>query len=282
MGKADKWLKNLLAKQQTPVPQAQQAKFKPCHEGNVKVFTLGKLTMHGGGSSKGCKFYSNWLIIDLADNFEPIATVTGVKMPSFLAAITEKRIKIDWRDMGTPYMTQAMWLALVADLKALGKQDVLVCCMGGHGRTGTALAILSALMLGEKEPIKFVRRVYCEEAVETEKQVKYVEEITGLTLNDKSSKGALSYAGGYTTNSSSGYVGYPSGSYTTTTFDKEKGVWVAEKGGASKSKDEIAAELAKEWEEATCKYCVGPKKQGICLHSGKTEEFCDCRFDSMV
>ena len=236
--------------------------YAPCHEGNVKAFSKGLLTFYGGGTNKKCKYYAGMVVIDLANNFPPLATVTGLKMPTFLSKVVEKRIQIEWPDMQAGYLNREAWQALVADLKQLGKQDVLVCCMGGHGRTGTTLAILANLMLGEKEPIKFIRKVYCDHAVENQKQVEYINYVTGLQLTDNAYKTHTTAVTSY--------------SYTggTKVYDHESGLWIEEKGGATKV--DLAKNI-KEFELVTCQYCLGPKKEGVCLQSGKPEAECKQR-----
>lgn len=47
-------------------------------------------------------------------------------------------------------------------------------CIGGHGRTGTLFAAVVAVMLGEKEAIQWVRKNYCEKAVESAEQVDFL------------------------------------------------------------------------------------------------------------
>jgi hypothetical protein len=47
-------------------------------------------------------------------------------------------------------------------------------CIGGHGRTGTALAAVVALMTGMEDPITYVRQHYCKKAVESSSQVKFL------------------------------------------------------------------------------------------------------------
>jgi len=76
------------------------------------------------------------------------------------------------------------WEALANDLLAL-KKPVFVACLGGHGRTGTALAILLDLwgaIPSDEDPVRFVRTAYCPEAVETQGQYEYVAKMTGRTL----------------------------------------------------------------------------------------------------
>ncbi|XRO75426.1 protein-tyrosine phosphatase family protein [Methanocaldococcus sp. 28A] len=53
-------------------------------------------------------------------------------------------------------------------------KEVVVSCIGGHGRTGTILAVWAGLN-GVKNPIKYVREHYCQYAVETEEQEEFVK-----------------------------------------------------------------------------------------------------------
>jgi hypothetical protein len=52
-------------------------------------------------------------------------------------------------------------------------------CIGGHGRTGTFLAALVS-EYGEKDAISHVRKHYCQKAVESDKQVKFLHEHFGV------------------------------------------------------------------------------------------------------
>jgi len=91
---------------------------------------------------------------------------------------------IDWPDMKTPKVGPKFWVML---LKAIPDNSrVVVCCMGSHGRTGTAMACLIAangLTLGKEnvpdavDIIKFVRKNHCSKAVETQSQEDYVAKI---------------------------------------------------------------------------------------------------------
>ena len=59
--------------------------------------------------------------------------------------------------------------------RARAGEVVEVGCLGGHGRTGTALACL-AVLAGHPadDAVAWVRRTYCDRAVETDEQADYV------------------------------------------------------------------------------------------------------------
>ena len=83
---------------------------------------------------------------------------------------------LDWPDLGLPANPEP----LVADLqdlldRARHGQRVELGCLGGHGRTGTALAWL-AVLAGEPpdRAVSWVRHNYCPNAVETQEQEVFV------------------------------------------------------------------------------------------------------------
>lgn len=47
-------------------------------------------------------------------------------------------------------------------------------CIGGHGRTGTFLSAVISVMMGEPDPIGWVRKNYCEKAVESKEQIDFL------------------------------------------------------------------------------------------------------------
>lgn len=54
-------------------------------------------------------------------------------------------------------------------------------CIGGHGRTGLVLAALVTYMTGELDSISYVRKHYCERAVESGTQVEFLNKHFGIT-----------------------------------------------------------------------------------------------------
>src|SRR5438552_5653626 len=70
---------------------------------------------------------------------------------------------VDWPDFGVPGDTDDLWTRLDGLLaRARGGALVEIGCLGGHGRTGTALACL-AVMTGTppEEAVGWVRAAYC-------------------------------------------------------------------------------------------------------------------------
>ena len=88
------------------------------------------------------------------------------------------RILIDWPDGGVPPVVPEFWRTLVETVKG----NLAVCCVGGHGRTGTALVAMFMAQHADtgKGPqtladvATFIRVAHCEEAIETEEQCDYL------------------------------------------------------------------------------------------------------------
>lgn len=57
---------------------------------------------------------------------------------------------------------------------------VHIGCIGGHGRTGILLSALVAVMTSEADAIGYVREHYCEKAVESTGQVKFLMKHFGV------------------------------------------------------------------------------------------------------
>jgi protein-tyrosine phosphatase len=89
--------------------------------------------------------------------------------------------RLDWPDFGVPDDAGALLAALrdVHDRAAAGER-VEIGCLGGHGRTGTALAAL-AVLGGHPadDAVAWVRASYCARAVETPEQEAFVRDLPG-------------------------------------------------------------------------------------------------------
>jgi hypothetical protein len=87
---------------------------------------------------------------------------------------------VDWPDFGVP-ADPAPVVDVLRDLldRARAGARVEIGCLGGHGRTGTALAGLAVLCgLPPDDAVAWVRREYCERAVETDQQAAFVAALT--------------------------------------------------------------------------------------------------------
>lgn len=173
-----------------------------------------KNAMLFGGPVKGLGLTFPWDMIIKLDKEDvpfPIVQSTGRKVftnlvNNLLQSIDTPVLNIPCSDGSYPDLPKDAWKALAEDLKKFtldnkGKElQIAVCCYGGHGRTGLALAILKHFMLNERvDPIESIRKTYSPKSVEMLMQVRYVEEITGI----KSDK-----LGSYSTKFSSDYSSY--------------------------------------------------------------------------
>lgn len=101
-------------------------------------------------------------------------------------------IDIEWDDMAVPIGLNKAWWEEMAKVIFEQKGDVAVCCVGGHGRTGTFLSIVMALGGDHDDsvdPVGYMRNLYCDSGVETERQIKYVETMTGRLVSEGPSDG---------------------------------------------------------------------------------------------
>jgi len=168
-------------------------KSDPCHHGNVHVFTAeynGRTLMfYGGGEMRGFNPESVDVTITFVNPY--------VEMSNLYTIDSEpKYIYLPVPDMGAPTYPLSFWYHLLDKIIENIPLDVIkigVMCLGGHGRTGTALAIFAWMLKETNKPIRFVRKNYCKNAVETTEQIKYIQELTGTHEKVKGTKEDFSY-----------------------------------------------------------------------------------------
>ena len=174
----------------TTIPYVAAA---PCHTGNVKLFEYKQdkatLVFFAGGTSRGSWQKPGQVLIALQGHDKGDVTpvkVTGMLMPE-LTKYDSRVINLDVVDQQAPKLPAKFWLDLLDGLVRIAKGEpsktleVLVRCMGGHGRTGCVVAVLAWLCgaTGEEEPVAWLRKAYCKEAVESNAQFNYIELMTG-------------------------------------------------------------------------------------------------------
>ena len=93
---------------------------------------------------------------------------------------------LPWVDFGVPDATELR--VALEDVLARSRrgEHVEVGCLGGHGRTGTALACLAVLTgTPPAEAVAWVRAAYCENAVETDEQHAFVAAFHQEPISDR-------------------------------------------------------------------------------------------------
>jgi hypothetical protein len=132
------------------------------------------------------------LVIDLAgsadsdfkpDNFVMASSTDDMK--DDLMVKTKRpisRLRLNWPDMQAPHrgigvdFWRAVWAKIPNNPKDTLGNKTIVCCMGGHGRTGTCLAALLICNAGFSMPnaVNYVRLHHCTKAVESQTQIDYL------------------------------------------------------------------------------------------------------------
>lgn len=173
-----------------------------CHSGNSLVFVYGKGGVYAGGWSRGAEPKENVAVIDLTaseyDRWQRRSADVQARndegAQAFPSASRLNKVTSPWLDLfigdySAPWELDAeFWVSLADDVKRLldDGTDILVCCYGGHGRTGLVLSILLGLIrpdLIEQCPIQTVRDIYCKHTTETRGQAEYVYQTLGLDFN---------------------------------------------------------------------------------------------------
>lgn len=176
---------------------------KTCHKGPVLVLESRGLVIYGASANEADEnFYDFNLVISLdwCRPKYPQSNLTSIGFQRLTNSdnFTEHMI-LKWPDMGVPTLTKEFWIELAYQLRKKGrdkerfykKYKVMIHCIGGHGRTGTALAILTNLCsdkisnpeFHDSKLLEIIRAKHCEKAVETARQIDYIEYILGLKLD---------------------------------------------------------------------------------------------------
>jgi protein-tyrosine phosphatase len=94
---------------------------------------------------------------------------------SALYGVTWEYRWVDWPDFGLPANPAALRENLIEALARSSIERVEVGCVGGRGRTGTALACLAVLDgAPATDAVAYVRQHYSLDAVETLEQASFV------------------------------------------------------------------------------------------------------------
>jgi hypothetical protein len=168
-------------------PQSQHYQSRPLCNHKGPHWRIGEATIVADRIHQIERKHGLALIIDCSDEKPTYAEpAPRLVLPPGYESLTQFEypevpvIAVPWADYGAPELAPGFWTELVRLLPA---GMVGVGCVGGHGRTGTALACLRIAGLKESASVAFetVRREYCEDAVESAAQVEYIREV-GVAL----------------------------------------------------------------------------------------------------
>lgn len=177
-----------------------QSSYSCPHEGVVfdLAFVLGGLSFHGSKAAtvKSSPDFildfsdSSWIASDQAFLKDvkigpetPDSVKADLKKLEEYASHPIAIMTFKWADQGIPNCKMEFWTGLVDTMRALLKEqrnktkgDIVFCCQGGHGRTGTALAAILITCGGFRaaDAVDAIRSDYCDSAVESQKQIDYL------------------------------------------------------------------------------------------------------------
>lgn len=156
--------------------------FDCTHNGAMHVFDLGKAQIWGGAKDD-IVAVPDWKLtisalgrVALVAPFEADEGAQALLPPSIWEWTPPPVFGLKWPDGQVPGMSRAWWENLHEALHHI-EGKVAIFCQGGHGRTGTALSILWGLSNKRGDPVKAIRKRYCVDAVETLRQIIYIEDI---------------------------------------------------------------------------------------------------------
>lgn len=175
---------------------------KDCHISPHRVMTIGQCTIYAG-RWVDMNVKLDWdLRIRLndpqtlgsgMDSVRGDAAATALLGKELTSVIPPPTLDVNWEDFQTPSVEKDWWYRLVEKLESFETpMNIGLYCWGGHGRTGTALAILAELAgiipnTYVHDAVQWVRDNYCEDAVETWTQIDYVASVTGEYIDSQPS-----------------------------------------------------------------------------------------------
>lgn len=167
-----------------------------CHSGQTAIyFHDNGRALWIGGWKHGATFNQDTFVIDLTgdeDKYNNMPRAYGEQANTLLLAVAPTHggwLSLPFPDFQTPknMRTYAQWYEMAKGIKEIleSDKDVLVACLGGHGRSGLFCAIVGYILNdgeGWENPVDKIRNIHCQSAIETEGQEQFVYDILGLDL----------------------------------------------------------------------------------------------------
>lgn len=166
---------------------SQTTYVQKCRHAPTHAFSIGPIQYYGGSESKIelSDLDDTWLVISLLGSTRDTILKSGRRtlIDALKPFTLAPDLVIDWPDMKAPPVKAGFWLKLYEQVKRQKTiTKVLFYCIGGHGRTGTALSgtLVECSAMGAVPAVKFTRKHYCKEAVESESQLMYLKDIASI------------------------------------------------------------------------------------------------------
>ncbi len=175
---------------------------KCTHKGSPLVFTIGDGFVKAGGDRDIYEWDRTGvdLVVNLTGHTNNVVTwndqASQLLGRCHLLEGNYAEIIMSWSDMSPPPVHLSFFKSLAAEV--YNGTNILIHCMGGHGRTGTALAAIIHAALAYKtaraldcsliqgDPIIWLRKNYCNKSVETKQQIEWLKEV-GVQTSAKAS-----------------------------------------------------------------------------------------------
>lgn len=170
---------------------------KNCHKGNTLLYTEPNGgSLYIGGWTNEARVTQNMHVIDLTGmehKFYGIASAMDSVSQEFLQYTNTCAgwLSLPFPDYGTPHnlTTLEQWQGVANVIRKIlqNGNDVLVACGGGHGRSGLFCSIVGYILgLSTNpewaNPVDYIRKIHCDQSVETFAQEKFVFNILGLEM----------------------------------------------------------------------------------------------------
>lgn len=178
------------------------------------LLTVNKLLLYTGSRTNIERFHAQTsdikLAIDLVGETNYVAEYPAISANAGARKLLGKDIctppvpatpvlTIEWPDASVPELTDPKWWQRLATRLKQVNGIVTINCMGGHGRTGTCVAILAhylGAVPAEEDVVTWVRKAGCPEMVESHEQLEYITAMTGLVTDALPSLGNYGVAHG--------------------------------------------------------------------------------------
>lgn len=250
-----------------------------CHNGITSIYhnENGSILWIGGWKN-GATYTKNTFVIDLTgdeDKYSDTPKAYGKAAEKLLACVSNSHagwLSLPFPDYRVPknITTYDQWYTMATGIKEIldSGNDVLVACLGGHGRSGLFCAIVGYILhngAGWDSPVDKIRGIHCSLSIETREQEQFVYDVLGLPLVANS----LDY-GTWTTDIGSGWEKCPKCG-TNTRYAQSNGMCLSCQETAKKSQApvmDITVEML-QGVKCTCKNenCLGTWIAEKCEHA---------------